>query len=320
MSLITSENIDELINSVPGLRQQLVAEQMEPDTDPIPQLSDQLLNFVDERFPVNNLNDTEMEELSGYLNRDNRLAPIEDAAPYSLGSARIAGNPYSLDTRGAATSVRNAITGIVNKVREKRRDGYSDRRNVLADKKITADTNAAKKQAFYEKHYPDLLKKDADLANDAADRTATADRYNEDRTSRENIAKWNNDADIKLENLRGEKQRKLQELRNESPTGGGGGPSVQLMRDYVQSANAEIPLVEKKLDYLYDLKSNVALRSQWENNAPEKPDGGSYTLDEYINETQEYYQKLNRDKADMIIRIGNVSDPGAGNTGKYDDL
>lgn len=316
MSLITDENIDELINSVPGLRQQLEAEQLEPPTnDPPSSLTDDLLGFVDERFPVNNLNDAEEAELSGYLSRANRLAPIADAAPYSMGSARIGGNPYSVDTRNAATSVRNAVTGIVNKVRDKRRGTFEPRMNVLADKKITADTNAAKKQAFYEKHYPELLKKDADLTNDAADRTATAERYNADRTSRENIAKWNNERALEAERLRGINQRKLQNLKNESPTGGGSGVSVQLLRDYVTSANAEIPLVEQKLDYLYDIKNNIALRDKWQKaEAPRKEDGSLYSLDEYIQETQEYYQKLNNDKAQMILRIGNISDTDASGT------
>ena len=55
------------------------------------------------------------QKLSGHMDRADRLAPLRALQYGEVGSGRIGGNPYSIDTRGAMTGLSNLAVGLINR-------------------------------------------------------------------------------------------------------------------------------------------------------------------------------------------------------------
>ena len=83
--------------------------------DPYSQVSQEAQQLFPE---AEGLSPEEEEELQGYKSRLRDLKTME--SPQGLGSYRIRGNPYSIDTRGAMQGVGNLATSLVNREREDR--------------------------------------------------------------------------------------------------------------------------------------------------------------------------------------------------------
>lgn len=89
---------------------------------------DQVANERDMLFPeAEGLSEEEKGKLRKHQSRLRDLQPMEN--PNNVGSGRIAGNPYSIDTRSALKGVTDAATSVVNKERKDRIYGNEDKAN-----------------------------------------------------------------------------------------------------------------------------------------------------------------------------------------------
>lgn len=216
-----NELMNGLINSVPGLAQELAAEGEEQGADVDPgDLYDLVRKQASELYPVDPLTEDEGVEFSQLTNRMRRLAPIEPAQFGDVGSDRIAGNPYSIDTRGAAKGVRNLVGGIINRVRDKRKDGIEDRYTDLAEQRSTNVSNEASANEYLEKMFSKVLEEEQ-----------TASRSKEKDTRKIEFEDLRQKNRKKFEKIRQENRREIANANNKD-----GGGSVTVSKGFVERA------------------------------------------------------------------------------------
>lgn len=310
--------MNSLIESVPGLEQELLAEaeergaQVDPE-DPY----EWVKQSSNELYPVDPLSQDESSELMRLSNRAQRLAPIQGAQFGEVGSARNPGNPYSIDTRGAAQGVRNLVTGIINKVRDKRRSEFEPRLSELAGQRRTNIENQESRNKYLEEMYPEVFKEEqANKRNTEDNRTdKEINEADNARSFAETMA--DNSTDLALQQMKNQNNLTLQKLRN-SGGSGGSGLSVQLMRDFVESSTPEVELIQDQIGQLYKIAADPVQANMWANRQKKKAEQSDdpnnvYTdIDSYIRDLTDRYLELNQQRAKMINEMGQVpGDPSA---------
>lgn len=184
------ENMEFLLDAQPGRRDRVDEEeerdreratQMRDPLDIIGGLNERLRPVMDEMYQSDPLNPMEQRRMSNIEGELRGLQPVEMLQPGSVGSGRIQGNPYSVDTRGAMQGLSNLPLAIMNRRRADKRQPLEEAYGPLAQRQEQHQEAQEGRQDFMESFFPEMFRQ-----------SAIADRTGAQIESRENIAQNKN--------------------------------------------------------------------------------------------------------------------------------
>lgn len=247
----------------------------------------------------NPLSEEEQQRLDSLSDRNERLQPADFGV---LGGARIQGNPYSIDTRRLMTGLGDLAEGFINDERGERRDEFEDELTGLKGRKKSNQQIAQNRTALLKELLPKSFER-------AAEEAVNVREHKRDVKADTTLEELRQQGREELENLRAKNNRVLEKIQNKRVSGGG--PSVTMMREYVEGVTAEQNLIWEKLQNLYDIQGDPVAKRMY-NASLESPE---QRLGQQISDLEEQYLKINQEKADMIMAMGQIpGTPGAGSS------
>lgn len=178
-------------------------------------LQERFQPMVEQMFPTSGMSEEERSRLGTLMAEHERLAPLERFQPGSLGSPAMAGNPFSVDTRGAAQGIGDVVTALINRSRGRRRDEFGDELSDL-QARAGADMQAhERRDEFWQEFFPELMQEEF-----------RRDRESQTQAGRVNLENVRHENQQELENLRQEGREALVSMRDELSGDGGVSPSL----------------------------------------------------------------------------------------------